>query len=156
MVIDKKSLFRRSAHIEGGGSEEKALPELRAGSVPQALRYYNERRAESGEVLIRENDPANHFYILVEGEVLVTRRDAGEVDRPVATLSAGNYFEEVGLLEARPRTATVRVISPGGARLLVAEKAGVERLIADSGGPRGDLARALSRQVASYGNPRMN
>jgi len=57
----------------------------------------------AGEVLIREGDRADALYVLRSGTVEV---DAG--GETVATLPAGSWFGELGLLEGIPRTATVR------------------------------------------------
>ncbi len=127
-----------------------ALPKFRAGNATQALPYFDQLQAVPDEVLIREGEPADRFFILIEGEVRVTQRDAGGEDRPVATLHSGEYFGEVGLLEARPRMATVRVVSPLGAKLLVTTQVGFEKLINESGGPRGDLARAMHSRITGY------
>jgi hypothetical protein len=56
----------------------------------------------SGNVLIREGDPADALYVLKTGSVEV-RSGA----RRLAALPAGSWFGELGLLEGIPRTATV-------------------------------------------------
>jgi hypothetical protein len=63
--------------------------------------------ASAGDVLIREGDPADALYILRSGEVEVEA-----AARLLATLPAGSFFGELGLLEAIPRTATVRATTP--------------------------------------------
>jgi len=56
----------------------------------------------SGNVLIREGDPADALYVLKTGSVEVL---SGA--RRLAALPAGSWFGELGLLEGIPRTATV-------------------------------------------------
>jgi MFS family permease len=65
--------------------------------------------APAGTVVVREGEPADALYVIADGEVAVTTLDGV---RTLATLSAGNYFGEIGLLEQIPRTATVTTLSP--------------------------------------------
>jgi CRP-like cAMP-binding protein len=67
----------------------------------------SEIAVSAGEALIREGDPADALYVMRSGEVEV---EAG--GKTVATLAAGSWFGELGLLEGVPRTATVRTTAP--------------------------------------------
>lgn len=67
----------------------------------------SEISVSAGHVVIREGDAADALYVLKRGEVDV---QAGA--RKLATLPAGSWFGELGLLEGVARTATVRTTSP--------------------------------------------
>lgn len=60
------------------------------------------RHFKFGELLIREGDPANGIYQLIDGEVRVTVRGV-EVGR----LGAGEILGEISFLTEQPRIATV-------------------------------------------------
>ena len=75
-----------------------------------------ERLAGPGEVLIREGDGGGRLFLLVDGDIAVTR---GEV--PVARIrTPGAMFGEMALLLGRPASATVTARAPS--RLRVAEE----------------------------------
>jgi CRP-like cAMP-binding protein len=59
-----------------------------------------------GEVLVRQGDEGDSFYVVREGLVDVTRQD-GRARRKLATLQPGDYFGEMALLYNQPRMATV-------------------------------------------------
>jgi CRP-like cAMP-binding protein len=74
-------------------------------------------RRKAGEVVIREGELDDTMYIVVSGQVEVTRKsDAGDGEghapRVLAHLGEGTFFGELGLVTADPRTATVTVTEP--------------------------------------------
>jgi CRP-like cAMP-binding protein len=91
-------LARRAAVLEATGL-------FAAASRPVLERLAAETRelaVSAGETLIREGDRADALYVLRAGAVEVR---AGGLS--LATLGAGSWFGEIGLLERVPRTASV-------------------------------------------------
>jgi len=73
--------------------------------------------ARAGEVVIRQGDPADRFYLIQAGTFEVTRREPGEPDDQaparLRTMTTGEVFGEIGLLRATARTATVTAATDG-------------------------------------------
>ncbi|HEV8403505.1 MAG TPA: MFS transporter [Candidatus Limnocylindrales bacterium] len=95
----------------------RALDLLRAGAVfaplaPPQLEVVGRRSrwltVEPGEVIIREGDPGDAYYVLESGEVSVSQ--AGRHLR--VTTERGQGFGEIALLRDVPRTATVTAVRP--------------------------------------------
>lgn len=84
------------------------------------------RDFRAGTVLFEEGQPGDYMYVVTSGEVEI-RRKVGETERVLAVLPAGEFFGEMAILNARPRSATaiVRVDS----RLLVIEGSTFEAML---------------------------
>jgi MFS family permease len=100
------------------------------------------RRAEwldvaPGQVVIAQGDVGDRFYVVADGQFIVSIDGA---PRPGA-LGAGTGFGEIALLHSVPRTATVTADTAGRLLTLSAE----DFLAAVTGNPDGD---AVAREVA--------
>lgn len=65
-----------------------------------------------GEVIIRQGEIGDRFYIIESGEVEVLRQDDDAPERRLCTLGKGQSFGEIALLKDTPRTASVRCLTP--------------------------------------------
>jgi len=66
----------------------------------------------AGTTVVREGDPADALYVLVDGGVEVTARGESHDDEHVIRqMSSPCYFGEIGVLERIPRTATVTALT---------------------------------------------
>ena len=80
---------------------------LQPKTLKIALDAVRVRVCDPGQAIVREGDEADEFYLLLAGEVAVEAALDGD-PIPLAELSAGAWFGEVGLLRAgfaRPRFA---------------------------------------------------
>jgi cAMP-dependent protein kinase regulator len=94
-----------------------------------------------GEVLIREGEPADLFFILVKGSAEVRKGR-----QRVAKLGAGDFVGEIALLTDAPRTATVRTTSQVTA--LRATRKGFSALLGTSPGIHRKVLKALADRLA--------
>ena len=79
-----------------------------------------------GETIFREGDDANAMYVVLAGEMEVTKRSRAGVDARVAVLGPGDWFGEMSIVDIQPRSATVRALAPS--RLLRISAADLDAL----------------------------
>jgi putative ABC transport system ATP-binding protein len=68
--------------------------------------HMTKRHYTADEMIIREGEPGEEFFLVSEGEVDVIR-----ADHEVARLGPGDFFGEVALISGEPRNATVVAMS---------------------------------------------
>ncbi len=77
-----------------------------------------------GTVILREGEKAFHFYIILEGQVRVTKNG---VETPNSPLEPMQYFGELALLNNEPRAATCTAV--GDVRLGSLDRDAFQRLL---------------------------
>jgi CRP-like cAMP-binding protein len=84
--------------------------ELAPAEILFLTRYLEDVAFRAGEVIVRQGDEGDSFYVLTDGtaRVLVESRDGR---REIARLSSGECFGETALLGAGQRTATVEAVT---------------------------------------------
>ena len=100
-------------------------------------------RHPAGKRIIRQGDRGDRFYIVRQGHVEVTQRDAVGVPRVVNQLDRGAYFGEVALLHDAPRNASCRATVP--TETLALSREDFDGLVRSRFAIRGKLDRMLAR-----------
>ncbi|MBN1122613.1 MAG: cyclic nucleotide-binding domain-containing protein [Anaerolineae bacterium] len=95
---------KRAMEIQVG----EALPNLRTIEFRNLLLAAKAVTFSPGEVVFRQDDPADAFYIVVQGTAEVLMHQPGGQDAEVRKLEAGEFFGEAGLMEGGTRSATIR------------------------------------------------
>ena len=88
----------------------QAVPFFSSMSAPdlaEVARQTDEVSAGTGDVLAREGDLGDQFFVIESGTAAVTRGGA-----EVAKLGSGDFFGEIALLREEHRVATVTATSP--------------------------------------------
>jgi len=80
---------------------------LSRGELIELAKVTEDLEVDEGKLLTREGQSGSEFFVIVEGEVSVTK-DGEEIRR----LGPGDFFGEIALLEDTPRTATVTAATP--------------------------------------------
>jgi CRP/FNR family cyclic AMP-dependent transcriptional regulator len=68
--------------------------------------------APRGSVIMREGDPVDSLYIVVSGRLKVMMGESDGKEVILGILGPGEFFGEMGLIDDRPRSASVVAIEP--------------------------------------------
>ncbi len=98
MKANDENLLRRSSLFQ-------FLPDEHFEQIRPLLQ---EESYEFGDLLVRQGEPADAFYILLSGRARVVKADQNGNEIVLATLKPGDSFGEAALSEGGTRTATVR------------------------------------------------
>lgn len=99
-------------------------------------------RFGAGEIVLREGDPADRFYLVRSGR-LEARRDG----KRVGTLETGDCFGEVALLRGGTRTATIVALEPS--ELLSLDRDAFHEVVGEHASLRGQLAELTRIRYAA-------
>ena len=87
---------------------------LPASRMDSAIARADVRPVHAGDVVIREGDAPDAFYVIAEGSFAVTQgAGEGAEARHLRVLGPDDVFGEIGLLTGKPRSATVTAETDG-------------------------------------------
>jgi CRP-like cAMP-binding protein len=64
------------------------------------------KKVSAGTVIFRELEDSDALYMVETGQVVISKYVHGQVDIVLTRFSAGDFFGEMGLFDAAPRSAT--------------------------------------------------
>jgi len=111
-------------------------------SKPSPERYVLEVAA--GELVFAEGDLGTEMFIIQDGGVEIVQQVGGE-DRLMARLEKGDFFGEMAVLEAMPRSATARAVN--AVRLLRIDGTTFDQMLRDNPEIGVRMMRKLSRRL---------
>eukprot|EP00928_Gymnodinium_smaydae_P026768 TRINITY_DN2091_c0_g1_i1.p1 TRINITY_DN2091_c0_g1~~TRINITY_DN2091_c0_g1_i1.p1 ORF type:complete len:799 (+),score=208.52 TRINITY_DN2091_c0_g1_i1:83-2398(+) len=142
-VIDRKQFKDILAKSEEAGVSEyvkhldhvEILSPLKDTEKLELAKAFSELNLSKNDIIFKQGEQGDQFYILVEGSVSVIKDDK-EVSKLKATRTAAQIFGEMALLESAPRSATIKVTSDSATALSL-DKLSFDMLI----GPLEDLKK---------------
>ncbi len=128
----------------------KALPNLTEEQLIAATVQSENVKFAPGQIVFRQGDPADKFYIITKGQVDVLRQDekTGQ-EIQVARLSEGQYFGEIGILGNTGRTATIKAVTQ--VECLTLNRDVFKEMIASSSAAYKDVDVVLRRRLVHLG-----
>jgi CRP-like cAMP-binding protein len=104
----------------------------------------HERTYLANEVVFDEGEEGHAIYIVLEGEVAITRTVDGKTAK-IAQLGVGTFFGELALLDGAPRSADARAVN--NSRLAVFFREDFLELLDTHGRVASKIARQLARHI---------
>jgi MFS family permease len=83
------------------------------GRLAAALSRAKPLIVRAGEPVLRQGEPADRFFVILDGQFEVLQAEGGSPSRHLRTIARDEVFGEIGLLTGAPRTATVTAATDG-------------------------------------------
>ncbi|KAK1170617.1 cGMP-dependent protein kinase 1 [Acipenser oxyrinchus oxyrinchus] len=109
-IMTNKSKRKRQ-QIMGFLKTARILKRLSDAQLSKIIDSMDECKFQSKEVIVREATEGKTFFIILKGEVRVTKQLNGQ-DREIRILGEGDHFGELALIRAICRTATCTAMGP--------------------------------------------
>jgi CRP-like cAMP-binding protein len=119
------------------------LPHQESANIEAPLQTVS---ASEGEVIARQDGPADKFFIVVEGEVELVRSADG-ADQRLGSYGPGHLFGEMSVMRDSPRSASIRATK--ASRLLALERDDFRDLVAEALGTTGDFDQVILKRLES-------
>ncbi len=118
---------------------------LGEGSVDAILRLTRRRRIRKDEVIFHENDVGDSLFIILRGRVKVAIFGDDGKEVTLSTLSEGDFFGEMSLLDQEPRSATT--VAEEECELLALQRDDFMRALEQDPGMSASLIQVLADRL---------
>lgn len=109
-------------------NETLLFPKLSDQELQGLSKYGREVKIAAGDVLFNEGDPTYHFYVVLEGQIRVTKQ-VGAEEQLLTVHDPGGFTGEISMLTGRPAIATARAV--GATKVLEISPEAFKRLMAE-------------------------
>jgi hypothetical protein len=107
----------------------QAAPETTAAGTAAMSTQLQPLAFEPGQVIVRQGERSERFFIIVDGEVEVRREGHGQ-DVVVTRHGQGQFFGEAGALTGEPQSATFIAVTP--TTVLAVDRSSLQDFVAQS------------------------
>ena len=108
----------------------RAFPGIKTDEIEELIANSSVHSYAPGSILCREDHIEDRFYMILEGEVEVSKNINNNEERLLQTLGPGDFFGEMALIHTAPRAATVTAKS--ALTTLELDKAAFNRVLHNS------------------------
>lgn len=91
--------------------ENRLFAGLSAASVDRIRTGIGLLRFEAGDVIFLEGDPGDCLYLIIEGNVRISKAGRGGLQETLNCMGAGNFFGEMALVDGKTRSAQATATS---------------------------------------------
>ncbi|XP_043920401.1 cGMP-dependent protein kinase 1-like [Protopterus annectens] len=109
-IMTSKSKKKRE-QIIGFLKTAKTLKSLPDSQLSKIFDSMEELKFHPNEVIVKEGEVGKTFYIILKGEVLVTKKNVNGQEKEIRIMKEGDHFGELALIRKICRTATCRSIT---------------------------------------------
>ncbi len=103
--------MNKPTHIRDALLQMPLFAEFSENEIDALLDLVQPLTVEGDTVLVRQDEPGGIMYIIVDGAVrVIHRRDGREFH--LATLTIGDFFGEIALVDQGPRSADIVTMGP--------------------------------------------
>jgi hypothetical protein len=124
----------------------KIFAGLSDDQLARFVKYMDVHEAKQFSHVVRQGDPGDAMFLILQGEVRVRMMIAGK-ESILATLSIGDFFGEISLFDHGPRSADV--IANEDSVLLRVSAAGFQKLVEDAPDLAAPFLLAIGKTLTS-------
>lgn len=106
-----------------------------------------EQSYHPGQTIFKEGEPGNRLFLILEGDVRISRNIPGSGEEALAVLKPGACFGEMAVFDRSERSTDA--ISNGGCRLLTISRADLEIVLDLDPDLAGKVLRAMVRLLST-------
>jgi CRP/FNR family cyclic AMP-dependent transcriptional regulator len=96
----------------------KFFREFQEADILNFIKFTKQCYFKEGDIIFNQNDKSEMFFIIYSGKVEVFATDIKEEEIKFITLGAGNIIGEIGFLDGKKRTASVKALADTHALML--------------------------------------
>jgi CRP-like cAMP-binding protein len=114
--------------------------------LDQVAEICKEQSYHPGKTIFKEGEPGNRLFLILEGDVRISRDIPGSGEEALAILKPGACFGEMAVFDRSERSTDA--ISNGGCRLLTISRADLEIVLDLNPDLAGKVLRAMVRLLS--------